>query len=202
MISNKTYLAFGLVLTLGACQKKTPDNSAAPAGNAAMAASDGVAPADPPRVAAPVDPAVQPEKVGSEAAAPNPTSPLTDAAERSETGARAVLLDFARALELKRFDHAYDLLSPTDRKGWSRADFAAIFDDLGAINVAVPTGTIEGAAGSSYYTAPVAITSTDKDGRPVRIEGEAVLRRVNDVPGASPDQLRWHMEKVSLDWTH
>ena len=61
---------------------------------------------------------------------------------------------------------------------------------------------MEGAAGSSYYTAPVTVTSSDKDGRPVRIEGEAVLRRVNDVPGATPAQLRWHMDKVTLDWTH
>ena len=140
---------------------------------------------------------------GNDAAAPAPTTPpLTDAAERSETGARAVLLDFARAIELKRFGQAYDLLSPADKKRWSRADFAAIFKDLGKITVAVPTGTMEGAAGSSYYTAPVTVTSSDKDGRPVRIEGEAVLRRVNDVPGATPAQLRWHMDKVTLDWTH
>ena len=77
-----------------------------------------------------------------------------------------------------------------------------MFADLGKITVAVPTGTMEGAAGSSYYTAPVTITATDKDGRPVRIEGEAVLRRVNDVPGATAAQLRWHFERLTLNWTY
>lgn len=61
---------------------------------------------------------------------------------------------------------------------------------------------MEGAAGSSFYTALVTITGGEKSGRPVRIEGEAVLRRVNDVPGASAAQLRWHFERLSLDWTH
>lgn len=57
-------------------------------------------------------------------------------------------------------------------------------------------------AGSVYYTAPVAISGSDSDGRPVRIEGEAVLRRVNDVDGATPAQLRWHFDTLNLDWTH
>ena len=61
---------------------------------------------------------------------------------------------------------------------------------------------MEGAAGSSYYTSEATITANDKDGRPVRYEGPIVLRRVNDVPGASAAQLRWHIDSVQLDWTH
>lgn len=81
-------------------------------------------------------------------------------------------------------------------------DFAAMFADLHERSVAIQEGTIEGAAGSSYYTAPIAIAGSDKDGRPVRMEGEAVLRRVNDVDGANPAQLRWHFETLTLNWTH
>ena len=120
----------------------------------------------------------------------------------AETGARAVLLDFARAIELKRFGQAYALLSPADQQRWSRADFAAIFKDLGKITVAVPTGTPEGAAGSLYYTAPDHGHERRQGRPPVRIEGEAILRRVNDVDGATPAQLRWHFDQVTLDWTH
>ncbi len=201
MTSNKALCALGLVLALAACQQQP---AAVPAENAATATNDALAPAATPGDVdegplAPPDPSTK----GNEAAGPaSTTPPLTDAAERSETGARAVLLDFARAIELKRFGQAYDLLSPADKKRWSRADFTAIFKNLGKITVAVPTGRLEGAAGSSYYSAPVTITSSDTDGRPVRIEGEAILRRVNDVPGATPAQLRWHMDKVTLDWTH
>jgi 3-oxoacyl-ACP reductase-like protein len=157
------------------------------------------------------EPAAPPASVtGTGTAAPAPGAPpaapappaLTPEAERGETGARDVLLDFARAIELKRYDQAWAMLSPADQRKWSRTAFAAMFADLGKITVAVPTGTMEGAAGSSYYSAPVTITASARDGRPVRIEGEAVLRRVNDVDGASAAQLRWHFETLTLDWTH
>ena len=134
---------------------------------------------------------------------PDLTPPaLTPEAERGVKGARNVLLSFARAIELKEYDQAWALLSPADRKKWSKGEFAGIFTDLGETTVAIPEGDREGAAGSSYYTAPLAITASDRAGRPVRIEGEAVLRRVNDVPGATPQQLRWHFETLTLDWAH
>lgn len=127
---------------------------------------------------------------------------LTPEAERGETGARSVLASFARDIELERYDAAWSLLSDADRKKWPKADFAAIFSDLEEVNVAVPAGVIEGAAGSLYYTAPVTITGTDASGRPIAIEGEAILRRVNDVDGATAEQRRWHFQSLSLDWTH
>lgn len=127
---------------------------------------------------------------------------LTPEAERGIEGARNILLGFARAIERKNYGEAWALLSPADRAKWSRPAFAAMFADLRAITVAIPEGTTEGAAGSIYYTAPVTITADDSDGRPVRMEGSAVLRRVNDVDGASPAQLRWHFATLTLDWTH
>jgi hypothetical protein len=149
-------------------------------------------PADPPATAP-----------ASEAPADDPArAELTPEAERGETGAREVLLDFARAIELERFGQAYAMLDETDRQRWNRTQFAGFFADLKEITLAVPGGTMEGAAGSSYYTAPATITATDSGGRPVRYEGEIVLRRVNDVPGATPEQLRWHIERVEFDWTH
>ena len=127
---------------------------------------------------------------------------LTPEAERTETGARNVLISFARAIELKEFDQAWRMLDAQSRERWSRAEFSALFSDLGQITVAVPGGTMEGAAGSSYYNAPMTIAASDADGRPVRYDGEVVLRRANDVPGASADDLRWHIERVEMDWTH
>ncbi|WP_235538746.1 hypothetical protein [Sphingomonas sp. Root710] len=127
---------------------------------------------------------------------------LTDEAAHGIEGARDVLLSFARAIERKRYGEAWALLSAADREKWSRPAFAAMFDGLGQVSVAIPDGTAEGAAGSLYYTAPVTITADDRDGRPVRMEGTATLRRVNDVDGASPEQLRWHFATLTLDWTH
>ncbi|MBY8825286.1 hypothetical protein K7G82_23485 [Sphingomonas colocasiae] len=140
---------------------------------------------------------------GAPVAGPASTPPgLTPEAEAGVKGARNILLAFAQAIERKNYEQARALLAPADRQKWSRPAFAAIFADMGEITVAIPDGRIEGAAGSSYYTAPVTITGDDRDGRPVRIEGEAVLRRVNDVQGATPAQLRWHFEALTLDWAH
>lgn len=134
---------------------------------------------------------------------PDLTPPeLVPQAERGVEGARNLLLSFARAIELKEYGQAWDLLGPADQRKWSRTAFAGIFADLGRTSVAIPAGMMEGAAGSTYYTAPVAITGSDREGRPVRIEGKAVLRRVNDVEGATPAQLRWHFETLTLDPTH
>ncbi|WP_246449870.1 hypothetical protein [Qipengyuania soli] len=127
---------------------------------------------------------------------------LTPEAERTVKGARNVLLSWARAIELREFDQAWGLMSDTDHAKWSKPAWARLFADLDKITVAVPDGTMEGAAGSSYYTSQASITGTDKDGRAVRYEGPVVLRRVNDVPGASAEQLRWHIDSVTLDWVH
>ncbi|WP_158512690.1 hypothetical protein [Sphingobium sp. SYK-6] len=128
--------------------------------------------------------------------------PLTPEAERGVKGARNVLLSFARAIELGDYGQAWAMLGPADREKWTKAAFAAIFSDLDDIVVAMPDGSMEGAAGSSYYSAPISVTGKDAEGRPVRIEGEAILRRVNDIEGASPEQLRWHFETVTLSATH
>ena len=94
------------------------------------------------------------------------------------------------------------MLGDAGRTRWREGDFQQIFAGLSKRSVTVSPGQIEGAAGSLYYTAPIVITGQDGDGRPVRFEGVAVLRRVNDVDGASAEQLRWHFDRLTLDWTH
>ena len=200
---NRTILFAALVpaLLFIACQPqaKGPANETAPVPDSVAPASNDVAPS--PAAPLATTGSVTTNVVDDGESDLTPPK-LTPDAERGETGARNVLLSFARAIELKEFGQAWALLSPADQKKWPRAKFATMFADLGKITVAVPTGTMEGAAGSSYYTAPVTITANGKDGRPVRIEGEAVLRRVNDVPGATAAQLRWHFERLTLNWTH
>ncbi len=123
------------------------------------------------------------------------SAPLVPEAEKGEPGARKVLLDFARAIQFEDFDRAYAMLGDTARDNISHAEFAAMFDDLGKITVAVPMGQMEGAAGSLYYEVPTTITG-DKGGK---LTGTTVLRRVNDVPGATAEQLRWHIESFEVE---
>lgn len=127
-------------------------------------------------------------------ASPSLAAPqLSAEAEKGEKGATNVLIEWARAIE---------------RQDWPRADAqwgeaavnagsARTFAGLAAIIVAFRPGTIEGAAGSSFYDAPVTVTARDAGGAPWRREGHVVLRRVNDVPGATPAQLRWHIERLT-----
>ncbi len=192
---------FSVALLLCGCGEAAPDEtvSSDPAGEVSTVDLEG-------QLGDPVpDPPPRPDGARDE---PNDGFPrlvpptLTPEAERSETGARSVLLTWTRAIELEEFDQAWDLLPDSAQAKWGRTEFAALFKGLQDITVAAPDGTIEGAAGSSYYTAPLTITANDEDRRPVRYEGEVVLRRVNDVPGASEVQLRWHIEQLSLDWTH
>ena len=60
--------------------------------------------------------------------------------------------------------------------------------------LAVGKGDMEGAAGSLYYEAPIVVDLGD--GRTSK-RGTIVLRRVNDVPGASGSQLNWRIERTS-----
>ena len=187
-------------LMLQACDRRVspaPDGSAAgsPTGSGTSAPGDMVPAAAPP-------PGIT-DGLGIDEGNRDPApTPLAPGAEKGVEGARNELLAFARAIELRKFAQARAMLSPADRNTWSNAEFARIFVDLGKITVAVPDGTMEGAAGSSYFTAPVTITAIDKHGRPVRIEDEAVLRRVIDVDGATLAQLRWRFATLTLDWKH
>lgn len=192
-------------LLLAGCQQQ-PSKNAGGAGTTesgrpidpANPPAQSVSPPSPPRAPSPAPPSASANDVRPVLAPPT----LVPAAEKGEKGARNVLLSWARAVELRKFDDAWSHLSEADRKKWSKAEWRAIFADLGQITVIVPAGEMEGAAGSLYYTAPFTITGSDPSGRPVRYTGEATLRRVNDVDGATANQLRWHFDRLTLDWTH
>jgi hypothetical protein len=147
-----------------------------------------------------VAPAAQPPVTDPTSAA-ELAPPLVPEAEKGEKGARNVLLAWARALELGDYATAYAQWGAEGeaRSGMTAAEHAAWWDRFKTVTISMPTGTMEGAAGSSYYEAPTTVVGKRQDGKPYRLQGTVVLRRVNDVPGATPDQLRWHIEKVDLN---
>lgn len=109
-----------------------------------------------------------------------------------------MLLSFAQAIEQRHYDNAWAMLSPADQQTWSKAAFTKLFATFRKPTVSILPGTLEGAAGSSYYSAPIVVA---EDGTPpgsARIAGETVLRRVNDVDGASATQRSWHFETLKL----
>ena len=60
-------------------------------------------------------------------------------------------------------------------------------------------GQMEGAAGSSYVVVPVQIYGRLKAGEAFHLLKMVQLRRVNDVDGATPEQLRWHITTLDAE---
>lgn len=105
-----------------------------------------------------------------------------------------VLQDWAKSVEARDWSAVRALWGDHgERSGLSIKAFAAKWTKLRQPEVTIGKGDGEGGAGSLYYTAPVRII----DGARV-ISGEIVIRRVNDVDGASAEQLRWHVESTTL----
>lgn len=63
-------------------------------------------------------------------------------------------------------------------------------------NLVIGKGDTESAAGTEFYQAPIVVdfpAETNADRR-----GTIVLRRADDVPGASEEQLNWRIERSSV----
>ena len=70
------------------------------------------------------------------------------------------------------------------------ARIAAVFGSYRELQLEWAEPFVEGAAGSLYCTVSGKLTDAQDASKPL-IQGTLLLRRVNDVPGATPDQLRW-----------
>jgi hypothetical protein len=71
----------------------------------------------------------------------------------------------------------------------------AEFGGKGSVTLGISGGLADGAAGSLFYEAPVIVRFGNGEER----KGTITLRRVNDVEGASDEQLRWHIERSSFE---
>lgn len=125
--------------------------------------------------------------------AARPAKPAVD--PKSPAAAADVVAEFAALLKARRYTQAHRLWSGDST---SDSSFAARFAGYKIEGAAVgEPGTPEGAAGSIYIEVPLQLFFTS--GRDIgSLSGTATLRRVNDVPGSSPEQRRWHIVKTDL----
>lgn len=120
-------------------------------------------------------------------------------APKSKEAAAAVVQRYYSALNA-RFDTAWDIWSGP--AGQARAKFEAGFSQTRSTRVTIgPLMPGDGGAGSIYQPVPVTVDATLLDGTKQRYVGDYVLRRVNDVDGATADQLRWHIMSARLTAT-
>ncbi|MEA3050784.1 MAG: hypothetical protein QOG84_2620 [Sphingomonadales bacterium] len=170
----------GLAVLAGCRQAPAPDRP--PERQPAAASSDRNAPPPPARPEAPAT-------GGAQLDASKPASQPPVAAESAEAAAQVVQAYFA-LLEKGRSPEAARLWED----GGKASAFAADLRRYSAYRAetAAP-GEMEGAAGSSFVAIPVRLDGRLKDGAPFRRRLEAMLRRVNDVPGSTEAQRHWRI---------
>ena len=121
-------------------------------------------------------------------------------AETSALGAARRLLQYCDAVATKRYRDAYALWSDNGRaSGMSLAQFGDSFAKYAAYDCHIgEPGDPEGAAGSIYVIVPLRVTGALTRGGGFVLEGPVTMRRVNDVPGSTAEQRRWHISASGL----
>lgn len=149
------------------------------------------------RCPGPAYPEVEPRPPGSPGALPDDRTPVSEAPftpTSAQGGADVVQVYFA-LVEAGRYAEAWKLRGGSAGQTEFARSFAAYDSYHGLVGA---PGPVEGAAGSLYLEVPVQIYGRWKDGREMHQGGVAVLRRVNDVPGASAEQRSWRIQALKL----
>lgn len=177
-------LAFCAALALAACSQQAPQPAPSNSEDAGQADGPSGAPAPAPSAT----PVPVPAASGTATAAPA-LEPVSTSRNPGQ-----VVVAWAKAMSLKQWGTAYRYWGDEGaRSGLSLYQFSQRWSRLSNPEFELHPGTTEGAAGSSYYTAPIVLIDGKRHTR-----GTIVLRRVNDIDGATPEQLRWHIESLSI----
>jgi|KBSSwiStaDraftv2_1062776.scaffolds.fasta_scaffold388630_2 hypothetical protein len=122
----------------------------------------------------------------NQASLPEPKGPIDP---KSVEAAGQVVQHYGALLEQNRLADAAKLWGDAT----TAAEFARKLNHPKAHMEIGDLGETEGAAGSIYTTIPVVFYG---DG--FRRPADVILRRVNDVPGSTEAQRRWHIERIEL----
>ena len=156
----------------------------------------------PANVAAPEEARLNPPPPGEPGGLSNDRTPISEGPidPKSAEGAGQVVQRYGGLLEQRKFAEARLLWGDGGRSsGLTEAQFVDAYDKYASIHSEVGKPTdMEGAAGSSYITVPFRLYGTLKSGGEFNMVGPLTLRRVNDVPGSTEEQRRWHIEKSGL----
>ena len=113
---------------------------------------------------------------------------------KSAEAAGQVVQSFGALTEQNRWSEANMLWGDLAAAAKFHASLADV-DDL-HLEIGNP-GDPEGAAGSVYVTVPVIFYGDLKNGQEFRRSADVILRRVNDIPGSTEAQRRWHIERIA-----
>jgi hypothetical protein len=128
-----------------------------------------------------------------------PPMPGCGPAPTSMEAAAAVVRRYYSAINARDYGTAWQSWGDDGRPGQSFAAFERGFAHTRGVRVTIGALTPgDGGAGSIYQPVPVTVDATLDDGTRQRFRGTYVVRRVNGVDGARPDQLRWHLDSATL----
>jgi hypothetical protein len=141
-------------------------------------------------------PAVENSAPAAEVAEANSTSlpePKGPIDPKSVEAAGQVVQHYGALIEQKRWREAASLWG----NGSAADQFAEKLKSNGENHLEIgELGQPEGAAGSIYVSMRVSFYGRDSEGKDFRMQRTIVLRRVNDVPGSTEAQRRWHIERI------
>ena len=134
----------------------------------------------------------------------------TEAPLATESAASAAELDYEALADRTNPERLLHYFSDAVRKGawedaakaWSSdADVTpeqikTAFTGRSKVELVFGKGDTQSAAGTSFYVAPLVVDFLDKADTDLR--GTIVLRRANDVPGASEQQLNWRISRSDV----
>jgi hypothetical protein len=144
--------------------------------------------------------AASPSIASSPSPVPVSPTPTTTSANSLPQQAVQVIRDYYSAIARRDYAQAYSAWEgdgATSQQSFEQ--FRRGFANTASTGLEVgQPGLTDGAAGSSYIEIPITVTAVTTNGTPQRFRGSYVLRRVNDVPGATPEQLRWHIHSANL----
>lgn len=122
-----------------------------------------------------------------------------DVKPKSAQAAADVVRRYYAAIDARDYATAWQQWGDDGRPGQSYKAFENGFAHTRSTRVTI--GALkpgDGAAGSVYQPVPVTVEATLNDGSAQRFIGTYIVRRVNDVDGASASQLRWHIDSAQL----
>ena len=187
-------LAMIAILSLAACrpapEAANDTNAAAPAPATSAPVPTDNAPVDVPNAAEAPAP-------GTAGGLPDDRTPLEEPKgtidPKSAEGAGQVVQHYGALIEQKRFAEAEKLWGDAAAAKKMTAELKTYAD--AHLQVGKPFD-MEGAAGSSYISVPVVLYGKLESDAIRNRSGTAILRRVNDVPGSTDAQRRWHFERI------
>lgn len=140
-------------------------------------------------------PPVPPPATGPNARTPlaEPNGPIDP---KSSEAAGQVVQHYGALIEQRRFAEARALWGAPN----SAAQFESRLKKHSEVHLEIGNpGDMEGAAGSIYITVPIILYGDTAASAPFKCNGAVTLRRVNDVPGSTEAQRRWHISNIECE---